>query len=160
MKFCWQCGTVFDEAAQDDPNGCPECGSDDVSPCCVRCGGVLADGDPYDGWCRSCAEEKLTYKVGLEFLLHGGYLADFVFTRLYGVPEPVPSDSCEEFKINELAITLYQRKVIDDVLTDTRETMDKLVQYVLDDDEGFAYSFGGWLAETAREQADKEVAGR
>lgn len=154
MIYCDICGHHFPDDALDATviggmmaNSCPACGSEDsLIVVCDECGAYIHE-QGIGHLCRACAVGFLSYKAGMDFLRGSGYLADFVFAELYGIPAPITNDPAEKGRLEKLAITLYQRQVIDDVLTGGHECRDKLIAYILDDDPGFADSFAEWLKE-------------
>lgn len=145
MKRCVVCWHEYADNEIDIDADCPNCGAEEsLIQCCDKCDARLPDDGGIAGLCRTCAEELITYASGKDFLKHAGYLVDFVFDRLYGAFVPTGQDPKQEQKTVELAEKLYERKVLEDLLNNTKETLRALVSYILDDDECFADVFVEW----------------
>lgn len=145
MRWCTICGSGFPDAEVRADADCPECGAEEsLIQCCDECDARLPDGGGTGGLCRDCAEKRITYSSGKDYLKHAGYLVDFVFDRLYGAFVPTGQNPEQERKTVELAERLYERKVCSDLICNETTVMDALKEYILDDDECFADSFVEW----------------
>lgn len=152
MRWCTICGSGFSDDEIRIDADCPDCGSpESLIQCCDECEARLPDDGAIGGLCRSCAEQRITYASGKDYLKHAGYLVDFVFDRLYGAFVPTGQDPEQARKTVELAEKLYERKVLEDLLANTRETLDELISYILDDDECFADAFVEWAGKEGSE---------
>lgn len=118
MYICAKCGEVFEtpeyrswtehHGDYDEPYGeevCPGCGSEwyEEAEKCKICGEWHAKDELYDGYCKDCLLEALTFESFLDFCLNEAsddeacYLEQFMLERVYGF-EKCPIESSKAYR--------------------------------------------------------------
>ena len=168
--ICTDCGHIFYECERkiwsddrgefwgspcsQDESGCPLCGGGyEKAKKCICCGGAFLEDDLYDGICKECAEEQITYENALEFMIEYNRLAEFILNVYFS----------SEFKIDYVSDKLkdelrqiYLRKKTEDLIFSNNRFFNAIKEYILCEKFGNGFDdFAEFIANKIKKEGVK-----
>ena len=152
MYKCRKCGHIFEDGEEtywteehgEKFSGCPMClGDFDVVKPCSKCGEFLPQSKLYEGMCRDCLSDLITYKNTFEYLCETeDELAYFVFKNVFECDPPEKVNG----ELLETVSRVFKRKQLEDVLNSEDTFLKKCREYIIEYDSLCGIShFVSWL---------------
>lgn len=139
MFKCFGCGHLFEDGEQgvwfeengERIEGCPICGHSFAdTESCSKCNGNFLEDELFDGVCKECAGELVTYESALDYLVDGNFLADFIFSYLWD--SDTPSKVSEQLSAHLREVFLRQKA--NDLLCAKSDFLNLCREFILEGD--------------------------